>query len=157
MNKKHIPEILINATRVTTQNMAEIYEFILDVKLNVIECVQVESLVEGIVTPVDNYLQTLTGVLFELNHVRVNPRSDNTVIIESLTKALENIGVGVNHPPSQNSMAICIKPLGEITQNVRFYFDKGGACVFLCPHARLRILPGSLPDDIQSQHPKHRR
>ena len=157
MNKKYIPEILLNATQVTTQNIAKIYEFILDVNLNVIECVRVESLVEGIVTPVDNYLQTLTGTLFELNHVRVNPKLDNTVIIESLTKAFEKIGVGVNHPPSQNSMALCIKPLGEITQNVRFYFDKGGACVFLCPQAKLRVLPGSLPNNLPTRRPKHRR
>ena len=140
MKSKHQAEILINATLVTPYDYADIYEFVLNHELRVIECVRVESLADGIVFPVDNYRKTLQGVLFELNHVRVNPRLDNTEILSKLTLALESIGVAVHHPPHNQDIQMCFKPLGEINENVRFYFNELGNCVFLCPKAKLKAV-----------------
>lgn len=135
-------EILINATRVTPQRNADVYEFVLNKKLQVVECIHIESLSEGIFYPVTHFLNALSGVLFELNHVRVNPRLDNTEMITLLTRALERIGVNVYNTPSRQAMAVCYRPLGEITQNVRFHFDGIGNCVFLCPQAKLQAIEG---------------
>lgn len=140
MKSKPYTEILINATLVTPYDYADIYEFVLNHELRVIECVRVESLADGIVFPVENYRQQLQSVLFELNHVRVNPRLDNTEILEKLMQALRKIGVEVHQPPHQNDMQMCYKPLGEITENVRFYFNESGRCIFLCPRAKLKAI-----------------
>ncbi len=134
-------EILINATRVSPKKRADIYEFVLNESLHIIECVHVESLAQGLIYPVTNFRDTLHSVLFELNHVRVNPRLDNGFIISQLTSALEQIGVNVYNTPRQESMTVCYRPLGEITENVRFYFSESGHCVFLCPNAKLKAVP----------------
>jgi len=141
MNIYTANEILINAIRVTTQRQLDIYEFVLNDTLHVIECVHVESLAEGLIFPVQNFQAKLHNVLFELNHVRVNPRLDNTFIIGRLTNALSAIGVNVYNTPNHESMAMCYRPLGEITENVRFYFTEAGQCVFLCPNAKLKAVP----------------
>ncbi|MCS5709355.1 hypothetical protein CC99x_010610 [Candidatus Berkiella cookevillensis] len=141
-------EILINATRVNPAHTTDLYEFVLNDSLYVIECVRVESLAEGIIYPVNNYLLDLKNVLFELNHVRVNPRVDNTEIIENLTQRLEAIGVEVINPPSQESMAMCYRPLGEITENVRFYFNESGNVIFLCPNAKLRAIQAVKSENV---------
>ena len=141
MSKNLPSEILINSRQVTNSAFAEIYEFVLNSELQVVECVRVESLTEGLVYAVDDFKHRLEGVLFELNHVRVNPRVDNQAIIGCLTSALENIGVAVKNPPAHDSMAVCFKPLGEITDNVRFYFNANGRLVFLTPQAKLSLVP----------------
>ena len=141
MSTKIAHEILINATRLHADKRSDIYEFVLDESLQIIECVHVESLSDGILHPISNFRTTLHGVLFELNHVRVNPRMDNTYIIHCLTHALTSIGVNVINPPSQTTMTVCYRPLGEITERVRFYFKEMGNCVFLCPKAKLKAVP----------------
>ncbi len=134
-------EILINATRVSPKKQADIYEFVLNESLHIIECVHVESLSQGIIYPVNNFRTSMQNVLFELNHVRVNPRLDNSFIIGQLTSALEKIGVNVYNTPRQESMTVCYRPLGEITENVRFYFTESALAVFLCPNAKLKAVP----------------
>jgi hypothetical protein len=134
-------EILINAGRVSPGKGVDIYEFVLNEHLHIIECVHVESLAQGIIYPVNNFRTSLPSVLFELNHVRVNPRLDNSYIIGRLTDALEDIGVNVYNTPRQESMTVCYRPLGEITENVRFYFTESGHCIFLCPNAKLKAVP----------------
>lgn len=142
MNTSHLAtEILINATRITEELVADTYELVLNNDLIVVECVHVESLTDGIVFPVPHYRQALKGVLFELNHVRVNPNLDNSLIVGNLTNALREIGVGVSNPPSQDSIAMCFKPLGEITDNVRFHFDSDGQLTFLTSSVHLHIVP----------------
>lgn len=141
-------EILINASRIKSEPGTDIYEFVLNEHLDMIECVHVESLAQGIIYPVQNFKSTLQGVLFELNHVRVNPRMDNSYIISCLTQALEKIGVNVYNTPHQQSMAVCYRPLGEITENVRFYFTESGHCIFLCPNAKLK----AVPDEKRASH-----
>jgi len=133
-------EIIINATMVSKADYAEIYEFVLNEDLCVTECVHVASLANGIVVPIDDYPTTLAKALFELNHVRVNPRVDNTKIITKLTSALTSIGIQVSNPPTQNSMALCFKPLGEISDTVRFYFESDTKCVFLSPTKNFQVV-----------------
>ena len=108
--------------------------------LYVIECVKIESIPEGIIQPVKNIKNTLEGMLFELNHVRVNPKLNNNYVIEKLTIALNQIGVNVADRPKSTSMAVCFKPLGEISDNVRFYLNKEGKLVFLSPAMRPRLV-----------------
>lgn len=135
-------EILVNATRVNPEHTPDIYEFVLNETLHITECVHVESLSEGIISPVNNFFEKLHSVLFELNHVRVNPQFDNRFIVAQLTHALERIGVNVYNTPPKESMAVCYRPLGEITENVRFYFTESGNCIFLCPNAKLKSVSG---------------
>lgn len=134
-------ELLINANRIHPDRRSDLYEFVLNDSLYVVECVHVESLAEGITYPIPDFLNTLHGVLFELNHVRVNPRLDNSYMIGRLTTALSDIGVRVYNTPSPQSMAVCYRPLGEIMDMVRFHFDGSGSCIFLCPKAKLKGLP----------------
>lgn len=133
-------EILINATLVTDADCAELYEFVLNEDLKVTECVHVASLANGIVVPLENYASSLSKTLFELNHVRVNPRVDNTKIIKRLTKALVDTGIKVSNPPTKNSMALCFKPLGEISDIVRFYFEADTSCIFLSPSKNFKLV-----------------
>lgn len=142
MSTQAANEILINAVRVSADQNNDIYEFVLNDELSVVECVHVESLSEGIIYPVQDFKQRLQGVLFELNHVRVNPRLDNNHIISELTEALKSIGVRVYNIPKSQSMAVCYRPLGEITENVRFTFELSGKCTFLCPNnVQLKSVP----------------
>jgi len=133
-------EILINATKVSHDLSVELYEFILDDTLNIVECVRVEDLFEGMVEAVDNYHQNLSGVLFELNHVRVNPRIDNTIIINTLIESFQDIGVDVYDTPTSDELGVCYKPLGEISANIRFYFYGDSRCVFLSPESRPKMV-----------------
>ena len=110
MNTYIATELLISARRINRQHRANLYEFVLNDNLHVIECVHVESLAQGIIYPIHNFQTTLSDVLFELNHVRVNPRMDNMFIIDKLTGALRDIGVGVYNTPKGDSMASCYDP-----------------------------------------------
>lgn len=140
MKENTANEILINATKVSKDDFSEIFEFVINEQMRVVECVKVESLSEGIIYPVKNYCQILNNTLFELNHVRVNPRQNNQKIIATLTQVLSEIGVTVYNPPGPEMMASTYRPLGEITENVRFYLTEAGKCVFLCPNAKLKLM-----------------
>lgn len=134
------PEILINATQVTHQDYGDSYEFILNDKLCVVECVKVVSVAHGLIRAIENPQQALEQCLFELNHVRVNPRIDNTYVISCLTNALEEIGVDVSNPPNHDEMQVCFKPLGEISHNVRFYLGTNAKMVFLSPSTKPKLI-----------------
>jgi hypothetical protein len=134
-------EILINSYQVTTGTTeGDSYEFILNEDLQVIECVKLESINKSIIQSIKDAKTVLNGYLFELNHVRVNPRLDNTYIVKQLTDALSQIGVKVANQPKQDSMAVCFKPLGEISDNVRFYLNQEGKLVFLSPSTRPKLI-----------------
>jgi hypothetical protein len=139
-------EILINSSLVTHDGYKESYEFVLDDSLRVIECVKVDPLANNIICPIEDASVTLDGLLFELNHVRVNPRVDNTYIIECLTKALGDIGVKVKNQPQSASMATVFKPLGEISDNVRFYLNNTTQVVFLSPAVRPKLVKSNVVD-----------
>lgn len=134
-------EILINSRQVAKHcQYGDTYEFILNEQLHVLECVKIESLVRGIIRPIQDIQDSLEGILFELNHVRVNPRLDNTAMIEILTKTFQEIGVQVQQKPRPDEMSICYKPLGEISANVRFYLNKNGKLIFLSPAIRPKVI-----------------
>lgn len=133
-------EILINSSLVTHDGYRESYEFVLDDQLRVIECVRIDPTAQSIVSHIEDAAVTLDGLLFELNHVRVNPRVDNSYIIDCLTNALNAIGVQVKNQPQANSMATCFKPLGEISDNVRFYLNNKTQVVFLSPSIRPKLV-----------------
>lgn len=135
-------EILINSSLVTHDGYRESYEFVLDDKLRVIECVKIDPTAQNVISHIEDAAVTLDGLLFELNHVRVNPRVDNSYIISCLTKALGEVGVEVKNQPQQNAMAAVYKPLGEISDNVRFYLNTQTQVVFLSPSTRLRVIQG---------------
>jgi len=143
MNK----EILINSSLVTHDGYRESYEFVLDDNLCVIECIKVDPMAQSMISPIEDAAVTLDGLLFELNHVRVNPRVDNTYIIECLTRALENIGVKVKNQPDSKDMASTFRPLGEISDNVRFYLNNKTQVVFLSPSTRLKLVKSSRISD----------
>jgi hypothetical protein len=149
----------------TSHHTHDTYEFILNDEMYVTECIRIEPVPKaakmpfstceaypsrvgardgvnqlGLVRPIKNSTTELDGMLFELNHVRVNPKLDNSEIIYHLTKALNQIGVRVSNQPDKDSMAICFKPLGEISESVRFYLNKEGKLIFLSPAMRPRLV-----------------
>lgn len=133
-------EILINSSLVTHDGYRESYEFVLDDTLRVIECIKVDPTAANMIMPVINPTEELEGLLFELNHVRVNPRVDNSHIIDCLTKALNNVGVEVKNQQQPDMMAQSFRPLGEITANVRFYISAKTKMVFLSPALRPKLV-----------------
>lgn len=137
-------EILINSSLVTHNGYRESYEFVLNEELSVVECVRIDPTAQNIISHIENASVVLDGLLFELNHVRVNPRVDNSHIIQCLTQALNQVGVQVKNQPQANSMATCFKPLGEISDNVRFYLNNKTQVVFLSPAIRPRVVVGDL-------------
>lgn len=133
-------EILINATLVSPDNWADTYEVVLNDELYVLECVRVSSVAKGLIEEIPDYLYRFKDTLFELNHVRVNPSLNNEYIINKLTQELAKVGVDVFETPNPNSMKMVYRPLGEITETVRFHFNESGKCTFLCPSFRPRAI-----------------
>jgi hypothetical protein len=139
-------EILISASLVTQAiEYNATYEFIINGSLNVRECIQIEQYDNRKIKPVRNPMTELKGLLFELNHVRVNPKVDNNYIIDCIIQALHNIDVTVENRPHVNSMAVCFMPLGEISANVRFYLNSTGQIIFLSPIAKPKLVSISKP------------
>ncbi|HLF66847.1 MAG TPA: hypothetical protein VI522_04445 [Gammaproteobacteria bacterium] len=124
-------ELVINATLVTQAQEAVFYEFILGADLCVSACGYLESLSKGRVKPIHEPIKALYGSLFELNHVRVDPSMDNTFILHTLMGALEVAGVHIKNKRSSDFMSICFKPLGELSDIVRFYIAQDAGLVFL--------------------------
>lgn len=131
------PEIVINSTLVSNNQEARFYEFILRENLDVMECGYVESLSEGVMHIIDNAPVNLHGYLFELNHVRVNPHADNNCVLNNLAEELQRSGVEIYNQPSQEMMAMCFKPLGELSDIVRFYINAERHLVFLSSSVKL--------------------
>ncbi|MBT4964475.1 MAG: hypothetical protein HOI53_06350 [Francisellaceae bacterium] len=132
-NMEHEHEILINALQVGNNGLTQTYEFVLNKGLCTKDCVRIDDIEQNDITLMNDAARDLEGMLFELNHVRVNPKADNSFIIKELTEALENAGVEVYNRPEEESMSVCFRPLGEITANVRFYLNNIGKLVFLSP------------------------
>ena len=133
-------EILINANPVTCGETKEAYEFIINAHLQVIECIKVELGKSNQLEKIKDFNTLFKGRLFELNHVRINPKLDNAYMTETLTKAFKQIGVQIRNKPHHSSMAICYKPLGEISDNIRFYLSKEVKLIFLSPAMRPRLV-----------------
>jgi hypothetical protein len=140
---KQATELVINSTLVTDKYEAIFYEFVLDEGLKVEECGFVESLTQKRMRAVKNPVVDLTGMLFELNHVRVNPRVDNTLILARLARSLEESGVSITHPARGDDMSVCFRPLGELSDVVRFYVNLEGRLTFLSSSVKLQVVPSN--------------
>jgi len=132
--------LLIHSTQLTQGEASNKYEFIVDNQLSVLKWVKLKTEHPGAFYLIGSGKMALEGMLFELNHVRVNPMLDNTHMIAKLTDALTEIGVTVCNQPHKTSMAICFKPMGEIRDKVRFYLNKEGRLIFLSPITRPRLV-----------------
>lgn len=137
---KQATEIVINSTLITEDVSAIFYEFVLGVGLEVIECGCIESLSQSRLRHITDPITMLDGMLFELNHVRVNPEADNTLILARLAKSLEKSGVKINNPPHQHDLKVCYKPLGELSDVVRFYVNGQGRLTFLSSSVKLHVV-----------------
>ena len=139
-------EILINAFAVSNKNhnkQKSQFEFIIDNNLKVLDCVQLLTVENG--SPISMVTKTILcdeiyNVLFEVNHVRVNPNLNNNSIIMLITKTLTDLGVTIHNRPSEDSLAICFQPLGEIKDNVRFYIKEDRSIIFLAETARPKLV-----------------
>jgi hypothetical protein len=133
--------LVINSTRVcAADNTAEIYEFVLNASMKVVSCSEVKSVSQGRVKFITNHEEKLQGMLFELNHVRVNPMLNNELILHRFKKILEKSGVNIKTPPDDILMAICYKPIGELSEVVRFYLKTEDSLVFLSNSVKLSIV-----------------
>jgi len=133
-------EILISSHQLTASNKGDIYEFILNDTLEIRECLRLTPENRRVIQTIQHAISNLQGFLFELQHVRVNPRLDNSYIIQQITNKLNQIGVNVSKQPSPQSIAICYKPLGEISDSVRFYLNREGKLIFLSPATKPRLI-----------------
>lgn len=134
-------EIVINATRLSSeQDSAQIYEFVLDLSLKVVSCTYIESVSQRKTVPITDFTSKLKGELFELNHVRVNPRVNNELILFRFKKSLQKSGIKITNPPDEILMAICYRPIGELTDIVRFYLNDNRHLVFLSKAVKLSLV-----------------
>lgn len=139
INMEQSDEILLNAVQVTNNDFSSTFEFVIDSALIITDCVEIDPIDIGSINHIGNAAEELEGLLFELNHVRVNPRINNELIINNLTTALNDIGVDVENKPNEDSMAICFKPLGEICTNVRFYVNNKNKLILLSPNLKPKL------------------
>lgn len=134
-------EIVINASKVVGfDKEPEVYEFVLNKDLNVVECGKTSLNGSSKIQLIENYNTLLKDDLFELNHVRVNPNADNTIILENLTEALLKSGVEIDNTPDEEFMSFCFKPLGELSDIVRFYVQFNSRLVFLSNSVKLQVV-----------------
>ena len=139
MEHEHEHEILINALQVSNSGLSQSYEFVLNRSLCAKDCVRIDDIGKNDLTVLQDAARDLEGMLFELNHVRVNPNLDNSYIIEKLTEALNESGIEVENQPNNDSIAMCFRPLGEITTSVRFYLNNVGKLIFLSPMLKPKL------------------
>lgn len=100
-------------------------------KLKVHECIKIMP--GGIIINILNPAESLSGLLFELNHVRVNPATDNTEILSELLENFEAISVRVNSAKgktAQPKKLESLNDLSEINDTVRLEIDSKGLLKF---------------------------
>jgi hypothetical protein len=137
----HTPEIVINATKIASDdNSAEIYEFVLDLSLKVTASSYIKSVSQRKISLIENFQTCLKDQLFELNHVRVNPKLDNQLILHRFKKTLLKSGVDIKNPPDEILMAMCYRPMGELSDIVRFYLTDNNYLVFLSKAVKLSLV-----------------
>lgn len=128
-------ELLLSAYQLTPDDTGDTFEFILNYHLEATECRHLENKI-----PKQAFSERLGGALFELKHVRVNPALDNRLMIQQLVKQFNKIGVTVFNQPTPDSMAMCYRPIGEISATIRFYLQPNGTVIFLSPTTRPKLI-----------------
>jgi uncharacterized protein YehS (DUF1456 family) len=113
--------LVISSRKVSNYKNTESLEFILDDNLKVVNFVQ------------DN-------ALYELNHVRVNPKINNDKILQKLRVAIQSSGVDIYDLPTDADMRMLYKPIGEISSPVRFYLQEDKSLCFLSSAVKLQIV-----------------
>jgi hypothetical protein len=58
--------------------------------------------------------------------------------LAQLSQALQDAGVRIKHAKPADFMSVCFKPLGELSDVVRFYIAQDSHLVFLCPSVTLQ-------------------
>lgn len=120
------------------------FEFLINEHLELLKCIQV-----SIPSKYNNYNYTenkiknfneIYNILFELNHVRINPKLNNYAILEILSIMLLNLGIKIENPPNHDSLEMCFKPLGEIKDRIRFYIKDNNQTIFLSNRAKPRLI-----------------
>lgn len=142
-NNNNKPEIVINATKMSSNNkIAEVYDFVLDLDLNIISCSYIKSISLGEADYIKDYHARFSDDLFELNHVRVNPKLNNTEILNKFKQELINTGVDIIDPPDEVLMSMCYRPIGELNDIVRFHLDRNNhsKLVFMSKRAKLSLV-----------------
>lgn len=130
-------EIVINSTLVTSHNAAPFYEFVVDETIHVVECGRVDSMASDTYTLLSD--AEVAGLLFELNHIRIDPKKNNAVILTRFIEKLQASGVEIYRRPHYNDIALCYKPVGELSHPVRFYVDAHNP-VFLSSAVKLNVV-----------------
>ncbi len=118
------------------------FEFIINEHLELLKCIQL-----SIASKYNNYIENkiknfneIYNILFELNHVRINPKLNNQDVLEMLSIMLLNLGIKIENPPNHDSLEMCFKPLGEIKDNIRFYIKDNNQIIFLSNRAKPRLI-----------------
>lgn len=140
MRTQSAPEIVINACQLTQALALPQFEFVLNYSLQVVDCGLVTSPQMGLIKRVNDPARQLHDALFELNHVRVNPNLDNTKILSKFAMALKSAGVEIINPPAQEMMSVCYKPMGELTDIVRFTIKANNDLNFLSRSRKLKLV-----------------
>jgi hypothetical protein len=110
------------------------YEFTLDANLTIQECTKITKFknnVNKLITNINNPSVELQNLLFELDYIRVNPKLDNTYIINSTLHKLKKFGINSTQVPHNNSIKICYMPLGRLSNTMRFYINNSNHIILL--------------------------
>ena len=132
--------IIINGTLLDNMFSAQCYDFILNKSLRLEKCELFNSAVKNKKRITSRTYYKLYNQLFELNHVRVNPNLDNTLILNKLRDIIKESGVDIKNIPKKDEITICYNPLGELDDNVRFYLNDELNLKFLSSAVKLRII-----------------
>jgi hypothetical protein len=130
-------EIVINSTLVSNNSAAPFYEFVINETIEVVECGRVESMAADTYTLLEE--DEISGMLFELNHIRIDPKKDNSTILTRFIDKLKESGVEIYRRPRQEDLSMCYKPVGELSHPVRFYLESQKP-VFLSSAVKLNVI-----------------
>lgn len=133
------PHLLINSTLVTSSNEAKLFEFVLNNNLKVIECGYVSSLANGTVKIIEDFV-SLSGALFEFNHVRINPKLENSRLLQRLRNVLQKSGVTISDPTDEKDIKVLYNPVGQLSEVVRFFLTDQNYLKFLSPARKFTII-----------------
>lgn len=152
MITKPSESFLINARFIPVFNQLDFYanyyknvrfEFIINENLELLECTKLsiahkQNNYNYIENNIKNFNE-IYNILFELNHVRVNPKLDNHTILTKLSNTLVNLGIKIDNSAKHNSLDICFQPLGKIKDKVRFYIKKNNQINFVSKQLQLKF------------------
>lgn len=69
--------------------------------------------------------------LFELNYLVFNTDQESDFDLSALIKKIESSGVTVSNQPNHDDLRVMYKPIGDLSNRVRFYITNSCDIVFL--------------------------